>query len=114
MLISFATDTIKVIRAPKIDDGRGGERYDFRSPQVTRTPIEGCSVQPGPSNEVRESRDAELIAWTVLAPEDADVTGSDQVEYEGKDYRIYGVPQRWTGPSELTSHTLIYLRRWEG
>ena len=105
--------SVKVIRAPKIADGRGGERYDFRSPAVTRKALDGCSVQPGPSAEIREHRDADQVAWTVIAPYDADVLPTDQIEFDGKDYPIVGQPQRWRG-GELTSHTLVYLRRWEG
>lgn len=112
MLISFATDQIKLVRAPRVPDNHGNEVLDWA--QAERTPVEGCSVQPGPSQEVELNREAYLIAWTVLAPPGLDVTALDRVEWQGLDYDVWGEPQPWNGPSDMTSHTLIYLRLWEG
>lgn len=112
MLIGFATDSIELVRAPRVPDGHGNERFDW--PSATRTPVDGCTVQPGPSQEIELNREAYLVAWTVMAPPGLDVTALDRVGWQGRDYKVWGEPQHWKGPSEMTSHTLIYLRHWEG
>lgn len=113
MLTSFARQSFTRLRYPTADDGHGNEE-----PDLDDTPDElsvvGCSIQPGAPTEVLGGREAERIAWTVYAPAGADVVGSDFARLAGTVYRVSGEPQRWTGPTEATTHDVILLERWEG
>lgn len=109
MLPSFAQETITRLRPATITD-HGNTLPDPDLDNATPLDITGCSVQPGASFEDRTNREANLTAWTVFAPLDADVLASDFVRYRDGDYRVDGVPQRWP----LVEHTVILLQRWEG
>lgn len=112
MLPSFATQTVTRLRAPLVDDGHNNAVPNWSA--ATSTPITGCSVQPGSTDEVLENRDTTLIQWTVYAPSTADVLSSDRISYLGVEYEIDGQPAAWPSPSGALDHKVLLLKRWNG
>lgn len=108
MLTSFANQSWERRRYPLVDD-----EFDLDATPAKLT-IQGCTIQPGAPVEVLQGREARLIAWTIYQPPGADVVGTDFGWLGGNLYRVSGDPQRWTGPSALTSHDVVLLERWMG
>lgn len=112
--ISFARGWIEVIRAPQVKD-HGALYFDWDNPGPPRR-IERCVVSPGPSQENNERQNAQLIAYTVQAPADADVLATDKVRVylePGLDLAVEGRPLRVPSPTGNLAHTLIELREWK-
>jgi hypothetical protein len=105
--------TVTILDAPLADDGHGNDERDWTGPNVTRRPVRGCDVQPGPSMEFLLGRDSVLVAWTVFAPAGTVVNAYQHVEWRGVEYTIYGTPEDWqTGqPSDYVG---ILLQKWAG
>lgn len=110
MLASFATQTVTRLRPAYVDDGHGNMVPDWGAPD--ELPITWCSVQPGVSQEDRVNRDASLIAFTVWASGDVDVTATDRVEYNGTIFEVDGEPERWQ--VGFLNHTKFFLKWWVG
>ena len=112
MHLSFANDTIDVIPPVWVTDARNNRNATF-PPDAPRTPVPGCSVQPGATSEVLDGRDTTAVRWTVFAPADAPVESVDAVEWQGVRYAVDGHPARHRSPTGTASHTVILLVDWK-
>lgn len=116
MLVSFANDTVVIVRAARVVDDFRDAALDWSEDAVTLTTIEGCSVQPVDSAEVIASGREALIGqrWVFLPPRmpdgsPVDVDGLDRVRLDsGADFAIVGEPQPMPSPTGGLDH--IYLR----
>lgn len=112
-LVSFANHTITVIRPGRYEDH--GSWYDDWE-NTTEADIEGCVISPGVSIEENDRQDAQKVAYTVLAPEGADVKASDKIRVDLEpdlDLAVYGRPRRVPSPTGRLSHVRIELSDWE-
>ena len=99
-------------RPELVDDGRGGERLDFSNAVLVE--LKGWALDAGATAKDAENRDGARIEWTARGPFTADVERHDRITVFGEQYQIEGAVRRQPGPTELTSHTLLTLTRWEG
>ena len=114
-MISFASDTVTVVRAPVVVDRYGAEVRDWAN--ATRTLLEGCRVQPLDSSGgqiIEPRRDAVVTRWRLFAPAGADLVATDRVEWQGGTYEVDGDVQRWSSPTGALAHVEALLRRVEG
>lgn len=107
-----AQHTIGIVRAPIVDDGRGNETPDW-SAAVT-TPSAGWAIDAGNTAEDLNGRDSDTAEWTIRGPYAADVRPTDHVELLGVTCTIVGAVMRQPGPTSLTSHTILRLKRVDG
>jgi len=98
---------------PQYTTDHGSQVADWSQPSSDAT-IPGWSVQPGATEEDRVNRDGALIQWTCFGPAGADVQPDDRIVYDGKQYAVDGEPSAWKSPTGSVSHTVLYLKRWEG
>lgn len=107
-----ARHSIGVLRPVRVDDGRGGVESDFSgSVEVT---LQGWALDAGPTIRDDVNREGVEIVWTARGPLLADVERFDKVLVFGEEFMIDGAVLRQPGPSSLTSHTILALKRWEG
>ena len=111
-MFSWWNDTITRNRPATTTDRHGNEIPDWGN--SADLPIGGCFVQGGVSQELLGGRDAITVAWTVYAPAGVDVTGTDEITWQGTRYPINGEPMRIQSPTGALSHTVIELRRVNG
>jgi hypothetical protein len=121
MPVSFARDTITIIRAARVDE-RGDEILDWDD--TDEWDIGGCSVQPMATEEVKftgsaaseggTARSAIVTRWKVYAPADADVEPLDRVRYRDVEYDVEGQVQDWSSPTGALDHTAFELRHVDG
>ena len=104
--------TIGVVRAPMIDDGRGNPKADWKN--ATVTPSEGWASDVGNTAENLDGRDSETAEWTLRGPFAADVRASDRIDVLGVRCTITGAVMRQPGATDLTSHTILRLKRVDG
>jgi hypothetical protein len=104
--------TVQVVRAPLVTNSHGNDAPDWAS--ATRTPVPGCYVEPGTTQENLVGRDEVLVAWTVYAPAGVDVLATDRIEHAGVDYEVFGQPAPMESFTGALDHTVILLKRWEG
>jgi hypothetical protein len=109
----FANDTITRRRYPVANDGHGNLETD-RSAEPDTLVIEGCSGQPGASDEDLVGRNAQLIQHTIYAPPGVDIVASDDVLYKGTVYGVDGDPAHPDNGLGFLDHTVILLKTWEG
>lgn len=107
-----ARHTISRERPARVPDGRGGTRSDFTG--AASVAIPGWSLDVGASARDMANRDGALIAWTARGPFEADVARHDRVTVYGEQFQINGAVLRQPGPSARTSHTILFLEKWEG
>lgn len=105
--------TITVQRAPKVVNDYGDTVLDW-SGVLVETVVTGCDVQPGTTQEYLIGRDNTLVAWTVFAARNVDVTEFDRVVYLGRVYEVYGHPAQWDSFSGRQDYTEITLKDWSG
>lgn len=108
-----ARHTIIRKRPTMISDGRGGERADWTGPP-DELEIPGWAVDVGNTAEDTQNRAGTLQQQTIQGPYQADVREHDHIVFDGTTYEIDGEPRRQPGPSDLTSHTILLLKRWKG
>lgn len=119
--LSFKNQTITVIRADRIDE-RGDEVLDWDS--ADEWDIEGCTLQPMATEEVRftgsveteggTARRAVVTRWKVFGPYDADLDPQDRVRYRDVEYDVEGQVQRWPSPTGALEHMECQIRRVDG
>lgn len=93
-------------------DGRGGTDYDYDGAVAVSLP--GWALDAGPTVGDLQNRDGVEIVWTARGPYAADIERHDRITVLGEKYRIEGAVRRQPGPSALTSHTILELKRWDG
>jgi hypothetical protein len=110
--VSLFRESLITLRAPLVDDGRGGLKRDWGTyvPHV----IPGWSLDAGITFGDRDNRAGAKIAYTARGPIDADVEETDRIVYAGKTYVIEGGVERQMGVTARTSHCIILLARWKG
>lgn len=108
-IVSFATETITRLRAPRILD-HGSMVSDWDN--ATEATLAGWSLQPGASVEDLQNRDAVRVDWTAYGPYDADVTATDRIRLPSGDYSVTGEPERWKSPTGRISSTKLLLSTW--
>lgn len=112
MLPSFATQTITLL-TPSLITERGESVEDWGAP--VRTPVLGCSVQPGNGSRDFEHADGVTADFTVFIPPTVSVPRRARVELPvtDGDFILLGEPEPWIfGLS--TDHIRIRLRRRDG
>lgn len=111
MVISFATDTVTVIR-PAYLTSRGDQVPDWD--HATEHDSTGWRIQPLAGEEVLTGRDAVVDRRKGFGPIDADVNERDRIRFAGLLFEIDSPIQRWRSPTGTIAHTEITLRRVEG
>ncbi|WAC65180.1 hypothetical protein OVA14_07205 [Agrococcus sp. SL85] len=105
------------IRPVMIDDGRGNQEAtwpaDTEEERTLR--ITGWALDSGTTTEDLVNRDGDEVAFIARGPIDADVQRGDRIrlDFDGHLYLIEGAVARQPGPSRITSHTVLQLKRWE-
>lgn len=105
--------TITIQRAPRMTSTYGDNVPNW-SGTLVQTVVTGCDVQPGTTQEYLIGRDNVLVAWTVFAPRNVDVTEFDRVLFNGRTYEVYGHPAQWDSYSGRQDYTEITLKDWSG
>lgn len=114
MLPWLASETVVRLRGDVGSDGYGGTAVDW-SGEPDRLSVPGCSVQPMAGAEVVDGRDAVTSRWTLYAPDTADISSLDRVEYRGVAYDVDGSVQLWVDPTGAgLDHKVAVLRRGDG
>lgn len=104
----LGSHTITVVRAgSKPADYGNGTQADWDS--ATSTTVDGCSVQPAPSDEFTIDRDAITTRWVAFIPWGVDIGAADRVQWSGDIYDIDGDVQRWDVGA--LAHIVVNLRR---
>ena len=113
MLPSWCSDTLKVFRAPLIDE-RGTAVLDWDNAEAHD--IEGCSVQPSTSNTSNDSPRVNQFYDSLMAyiPYGADIKPGDRVEFLGKMFEVNGDVMLWRSPTGALSHGVVYLHSRNG
>jgi hypothetical protein len=109
--VSFATDTITVIRAAYVVE-RGNQVPDWSA--ATEHAVTGCRVQPMAGEEVLTGRDAVVNRRKLFAPATADITALDRVRFGGVTYEVESPILPWRSPTSLLAHVETTLKRVEG
>lgn len=104
--------TVYRLRADVVQNDHGNDVRDWNNP--ARKAIRGCAVEPGAPQEYLLGRDANRIAWFVMAPYGADILPADRVEYQGVAYEVSGPPAPWKSDSGRLDYLAVVLQRWEG
>lgn len=104
--------TITVIRAAESEDRRGNLTRDWAN--ATRAASKGWGIDAGNTTEDGDGRDGIAAEYTIRGPFTADVVASDRVELFGVEFNIEGAVLRQPGPSPVTSHTIVRLKRVDG
>lgn len=112
MMRRLGKTTIQIVRAPLITDAHNNQIPDWAN--ATRTPVTGCYVEAGTTQEDLVNRDEVRVAWTVFAPAGVDVVATDRVEHAGVDYEVVGAPAPMESFTGRLDHTVIALQKWEG
>lgn len=100
--------TVTVVRAgSKPADYGSGTEADWST--ATSYEVQGCSVQPAPSDEFTIDRDTFTTRWVAYLPSGTDVAATDRVVWQGDTYEIDGGVLRWEFGA--LSHVVINLRR---
>lgn len=107
-----ARHTLVAERPHLVDDGRGGERKDFTG--VVGVDLPGWALDAGATTKDLQNRDGASIVWTARGPYGADIERYDRVTVLGERFEIDGAVVRQPGPTALTSHTILLLKRWDG
>ncbi|MEX1078884.1 MAG: head-tail adaptor protein [Homoserinimonas sp.] len=107
-----ARHTLSRERPNRVSDGRGGFEDDWTD--VEPVDLKGWALDAGASQEDLQNRDGSLIQYTARGPMTADVQTGDRITFNGEQYQIDGAPVKQPGPSPVTSHIIMLLRRWEG
>lgn len=108
-----ARHTLTRRRPNRVPDGRGGERLEWPDPSAD-VALPGWSLDAGNTVEDIQNRDGALIQWTARGPFNADVERHDHLFVFGEEYEIDGAVRRQPGPTAMTAHTILLLKRWEG
>jgi hypothetical protein len=111
-VISFATDTITVVRAERVTDSRNDVHLDWTDPD--EHDVERCRWQPNGGDLLQTRRSGVVILAVVHAPTSADVTVDDRVKFNGVTYDIDSPIDLWRGPSGALAHLEIALRAVKG
>jgi len=110
--VSFATDTVDVIRAARVTDSHGDEYLDWDN--ATEHPVTGCRWQPGGGSELHGRRDGIVTDANLFAPLGADIDERDRIRFDGIVYDIDGPLKPWRSATGSLAHTEIALQRVEG
>lgn len=114
MLPSFANTPVVRVRPTALPAGGHNNKSKPDWSNVNETTIDGCSAQPGSTQEVLDNRDSRLVLWTVFMPPDADVVATDGIRLHGTLYAINGEPKRWPSATGGLDHIELELKLWEG
>jgi hypothetical protein len=109
--VSFATDTVTVIRAARVTE-RGDEYLDWDD--TTEHDIERCRWQPGGGSELHGRRDGIVTEANLFAPLGADIDARDRIRFAGVVYDIDGPLKPWRSATGALAHTEIALKIAEG
>lgn len=107
-----ARHTLRVQRAPLVDDGRGNQARDWANAEEHDSA--GWAIDAGDTSEDNENRDGAAVSYTCRGPFGADILGSDRVELFGSLFEVVGGVLRQPGPSPVTSHVIVKLTSWSG
>lgn len=109
-----ARHTLTRLRGVAVDDGQGGTETEWDDPDTL--PIPGCAVDAGNTVEDLQHREGSSVEYTVRGPLNADVKPGDRMllPWETDPFEVDGGVLRQPGPSDLTSHCIVRLKRWEG
>lgn len=114
----LGTDTIIVVRAGQST----GEEDAYGTPILgdpTRTPIEGCNVQPFVSRNTSETQtpteDLVVSKWRLFAPAGSDILPTDKIEFGSLELQVDGELMPWGGDQyDDDGYVETYLKRWSG
>jgi head-tail adaptor len=112
MRLSFATQTVTVLRAGTTADRYGNAALDWSDPEEHT--VAGCVIQPAAGPEsLSLGADTVEHRWTLDAPDGADITALDRVSYNGELFELDGYVQRWESPTGALAHAQALLKRVE-
>lgn len=108
-----ARHSLRVHRAPVVDDGRGNLAADWSQAGPARE-SKGWALDVGNTVEDTANRDGAMVEYTARGPFAADVRSTDRIELFGEMYGVSGDVRRQPGPTPRTSHTILTLTKWTG
>jgi hypothetical protein len=105
--------TLERLRVEMTTDRHGNDvPGDWDS--AAAVPMKLWAIDAGDTSEDIESREGSVVEYTARKRGEADLRDSDRIRYRGTVYQIEGAIRFQPGPSRLTSHTIVRLRRAEG
>lgn len=111
MMPSFCQDSVKILRAPLVDE-RGTKVRNWTN--ATEHTIYPCSVQPASTSAYLADRENLHIKMTLYAESNADIKKFDRVVFNDETFEIDGAPYIWKSPSGATSHKICSLISTDG
>jgi hypothetical protein len=105
--------TVGILRPTVAQDSAGDDVVSWAG--VVPISSSGWAVGVGDATENNDARDGVTATYTLVKRGlDVDVRPTDRVRLFGEDYEVDGEVLRQPGPSSLTSHTIVRLKRAEG
>lgn len=111
MTVSFATDTVTVIRAARYTE-RGDEVLDWEN--AAEHDVDRCRWQPGGGTDLEGRRRGVAGTANLYAPLGADITEDDRIRFGGVVYEIEGPLSPWRSATGALAHTEIALKVHRG
>lgn len=113
MLVSFARQTVKRVRAGTVTD-HGATVEDWSNPVVTD--IKNCVVDTTSGTRDTSNRDGSLVGLVVLVPPNTDVRPTDRFRVLGYDFdfMLTQPPRREPSPTGRLAHIQLDLQKWVG
>jgi hypothetical protein len=112
MTVSFATDTVTVVRAARVTDSRNDIYLDWTN--TSEHDVERCRWQPGGGSELHGRRDGIVTDANLFAPHDADIDPRDRIRFDGVVYDIDGPIKPWRSATGALAHLELALTIVEG
>jgi hypothetical protein len=112
MTVSFAQDTVVVIRAARVTDAYNNVTLDWDDAPEHDEP--GCRWQPAGGESLHIRRDGLVINAALHAPPNADIEEDDRIRFNGTTYEIEGPIDLWRGVTGDLAHLEIALKTVKG
>lgn len=107
-MTDLGTATVTVIR-PGAPDWQGDPSAG------TQFPVDGCAIEPGPSQETVTNGDTVVSDYILRAPAGADIVATDRVQLpDGTICAVTGRPARWAGEDGTEDHVQVQLTALDG
>ena len=121
MLASFAHQTVTRVRPAWVTE-RGSQKADYVHP-ASLLVIDGCVVEPVPSQDARGDREATMFEQHLMLPPGSDLKATDLVllgavkladyaTFTGTKYGVHGEPEDADSPSGNLAYMECRIRVW--
>ena len=89
-------EQVTFLRPTVVVDSHNDSHADWDA--AARTTVDEVAIEPRPTGEFNEARNAVTSGFTLYLPPGVDVKPADRVEVRGKTYEVVGVPAAWHSP----------------